>query len=389
MKALFVSHSSKMSGANISFLSVIKELSSTIDIVVLVNDKNGDFVIELKKMGVDYICSKYGWWYAQYRNNIFKRFIRVIFDLINYITSDKSPQLIERLKLYNFDLVYSNTGTIDIGAFIAKSLNLPHIWHIREFGKEDFGLISLVSTQYMYNMLNASYRLIVISKALEEKFRNIVPADKLTIIYNGFDIDNLSAIATDPFSNGLIRILVTGQVCRAKGQHLAIYAINRVRGMGYPVTLTLAGDVDRGYIHNILKKIPGRLEWLRILGNVDDVYKLRNSMDIELICSHSEAFGRVTIESMLHCIPVIASNSGANPELIKDETTGLLFESGSVEDLSKKIIRLIEDKNLYSQIVSQAYEYAKKFTINNCVNQIYSIMNKAVCNHATHSFYEE
>jgi glycosyltransferase involved in cell wall biosynthesis len=45
-------------------------------------------------------------------------------------------------------------------------------------------------------------------------------------------------------------------------------------------------------------------------------------MNIGLMCSRDEAFGRVTIEFMLHKMPVIASNSGANPELVINRING-------------------------------------------------------------------
>lgn len=52
------------------------------------------------------------------------------------------------------------------------------------------------------------------------------------------------------------------------------------------------------------------------------------------------------MESIVLGTPVIGSNIGGIPELIKNEETGLLFESGNQEDLYKKIIYLWNNKNI-------------------------------------------
>lgn len=48
-----------------------------------------------------------------------------------------------------------------------------------------------------------------------------------------------------------------------------------------------------------------------------------------------EVFGLVAAEAMMHGLPLIASKSGALPELIKDQATGLLFSPGDVDHLAE------------------------------------------------------
>ena len=37
-------------------------------------------------------------------------------------------------------MVYSNSSVFAIGALAAAELGLPHVWHLREFGRRDYGL---------------------------------------------------------------------------------------------------------------------------------------------------------------------------------------------------------------------------------------------------------
>lgn len=62
--------------------------------------------------------------------------------------------------------------------------------------------------------------------------------------------------------------------------------------------------------------------------------------------SRTEGMGRVLIEAMASGKPVIGSNVGGIPDLIEDENNGFLFESGDVDDLAKKLARLLSDPQL-------------------------------------------
>ena len=67
-----------------------------------------------------------------------------------------------------------------------------------------------------------------------------------------------------------------------------------------------------------------------------------------IMCSHNEAFGRVTIEYMLSGLPVIAYNGGATPEIIEDNVSGLLYNT--IPEMVSCIKRLEFDKELRSTI---------------------------------------
>lgn len=57
-------------------------------------------------------------------------------------------------------------------------------------------------------------------------------------------------------------------------------------------------------------------------------------------------------------LPVIASDTGANPELVSEGQTGLFYHWGDTSDLAKKIEILAEDAPLCEQMGRQAAVYA-------------------------------
>lgn len=375
MKALFVSHCNDLSGANKSLISLIEQLKSRMEIKVLCNQEYGKLTEYLKHLGIQVIFADYAWWYIKPRKNIIKQSYRKIVDTYNYKTKKITKKIINELNEEKFNFIYTNTSVVDVGAIISEALNIPHIWHIREFGQEDFGLIPILSLEQQKMVFRKASKIIVISEALKKKYISFIPHEKLQCIYNGFETENLVYIKeTYPFHRK--KILITGQVCKGKGQEQAILAINNLHKEGIDSELFIAGEIDYSYLNPILKKIGGKPSWLHILGVCKDMYLLRKDMDIELVCSRSEAFGRVILEAMLHSIPVIGSFAGGIPELIEDHKTGLLFEYGNIETLTDCIKELLFDNDLYEKIIINAREFAKKFSIQNTSRQIYTIFTE-------------
>ena len=98
---------------------------------------------------------------------------------------------------------------------------------------------------------------------------------------------------------------------------------------------------------------------------------LRQKACVEVVPSEEEAFGRVTVEAMMSRMPVIGSDSGANPELIVSGETGLLFKRGDAESLADQMQRMIENPEMISHMGDQAYERAvTNFGLNKNLDQI-------------------
>ena len=81
-------------------------------------------------------------------------------------------------------------------------------------------------------------------------------------------------------------------------------------------------------------------------------------MDVGLMLSKSEAFGRVTVEYMFNNLAVIASDTGANPELVNDRKTGYLYKLGDIASLADKMEQLINNRDLLMEMASNGYHYA-------------------------------
>jgi len=101
-------------------------------------------------------------------------------------------------------------------------------------------------------------------------------------------------------------------------------------------------------------------------------------MNVGLMLSWHEAFGRVTVEYMMHRICVIATNTSANPEIISDGDNGVLYPIDSPEILAIKIKELYNDRQCVVRYSEKGWEDAmtKYLSVTNSsrVYEIYKLL---------------
>lgn len=375
---LFVSHEDKLFGASKSLLNIIDVFSKNNNCIVVTRSENGDFAKELKKRGVEIIPARYYTWeiykdpkkfdYTWWTHRIFWVTVGRI---CNYIAVNK---IVNKLK-YKIDIVHVNSGVVDIGVALKDKLNCPLVWHLREFGFEDFGYVPYLSEKKFYSTLDKADGVIAISDAIYTKFNNNLKHAKIKRIYNGVAEDNIIENKQYHLNvNDKLVLLISGsKISKAKGQDIAINAIkmlNTKKIENLELRIAGYGDLKELGVTDIPKNV-------KFLGHVDDMKKEREHVDVELVCSKCEAFGRVTVEAMLGGIPVIGARTGGTPELINDGINGFTFEYGDIGQLAEKILFFYNNRNKLLEMGNDAQKYAKKFfLINRCAKEIEEFYNE-------------
>ncbi len=107
--------------------------------------------------------------------------------------------------------------------------------------------------------------------------------------------------------------------------------------------LILVGDGPDAPVARELADKLGVLDRLTFVGVVDRVAPLLSAADILLLPSSTESFGLVALEAMASGVPVIASDVGGIPEVIKHGVCGYLAPVGDVTQMANYAISLLED----------------------------------------------
>lgn len=137
------------------------------------------------------------------------------------------------------------------------------------------------------------------------------------IIYNSVVCENdIKYNRAKTFSIGYI-----GAISEEKGVSMLVKAFSKIKDERY--SLLLAGRVDGQYKEEI-ETIASNCS-IRFLGFLrpDDFYK---QIDLLVVPSQwQEPFGRVVVEAICNGVPVIASNKGGIPEILKGRREGVVF----------------------------------------------------------------
>ena len=122
---------------------------------------------------------------------------------------------------------------------------------------------------------------------------------------------------------------------------------------------------DMEKINQFLEENPSLIGKVRLLGKVNDLYKVLQLSDVFLLPSEQESFGLAALEAMAAETPVISSNAGGIPEVNIQGETGFLAEIGNVEAMSNYTIKLLSNDELLAEMKKNAKEQALKFDLRN------------------------
>ena len=184
-------------------------------------------------------------------------------------------------------------------------------------------------------------------------------SEKIHKIPQGTNIDDFPYMERKINMDEPIIILSVGRLSIEKGFHIAINAIASIIDEYPNIDYRIVGNgLERD---NLQKQIDGlaltnnvRLYGSLSTADLSNQYSVSHIFILPSIDLHDgyhvETQGVVLQEAQASGIPVIASHTGGIPEIIQDNTTGLLFEENNDNELSDKIKILIRDKNLYKSL---------------------------------------
>ena len=310
-------------------------------LVLLHCNGNGEKLLE--DNNIEYVKIRSFNWFVPYKPKQIIRKIKLalcyiwmpLSQVYNIIAIRKIRRLIKKEKI---QIVHINTSCSYVGAQAALLENIPFVWHIREFLEEDQERC-IWNNKKGYSLIGEANRVVAISDSIYQKYKKLLPEADIVTIYNGIDSDDFYIDHKDLFSGNGINLAIVGSINRSKGQDQAIKACEILIEEGIDnINLRIAGK-ESEYV-NFLRNYVGSKnldKWIQFIGPQSDIKQLYRDTDIVLMCSQSEAFGRVTVEAMMSGCLVIGANSGGTMELVSDNETGLLYTSGDYSDLAAKI----------------------------------------------------
>ena len=206
--------------------------------------------------------------------------------------------------------------------------------------------------------------------------RTPVDAAKLAVVPNGVPLPN-----ERPFvERQPVRLAIVGRIVGQKqhGVLLEACALLQQRLPG-AFRLDIVGTREGPFAAELDSRIAalGLGEIVRWTGFLADRDQLYGDLDILVAPAIHEPFGLTVPEACSYGLPAVAARSGAFPELIEEERTGLLFEPGDASGLAHALERLVGDAALRRRLGEAARAHVgARFTIDNMTERFLSATSR-------------
>lgn len=353
---LFLQSSSEGYGSGKIILQVIQfyQKQGLSPVVLLTN--HGPIEEELTKLNIPFFVHNLG---------ILRRKYVSPLGLINRIQKNlKAYRFLSELHhRFSFELVYSNTLAVVIGAIWAKRNKLPHIWHIHEILPGPLPLVKGLASLLEQSTPNP----IAVSQAVADHWQPLLKKSKLEVIHNGIPYraffeakPSLKQELGIPSSRFLIGMV--GRINPGKGQLFFLQIAEEILKSYADTHFVLVGDPFPGY-EPILEEIKTQIQQKGLERNVsylgfrDDIPEVMASLDIFMLPSIlPDSFPTVVLEAMASSKPVIATKSGGASEMVVNGETGILIQVGDIEEGVRALETLLSNHELSLQMGKNGQE---------------------------------
>jgi len=333
LKVLFYSHSDEVSGAEISLLLTMIHIQG---VNALLAAPEGELLQRARDNGLDVRPIR------SHRARMSRNPLDLVRGIIGIMVAGVRLRLL--ISDENPDILHANSIRAGLIALIGTCwTGTATVWHVR-----DNLPMNVVGRMIRRIAAIQATGVITISYAIRDNFSKAERLRKKTfVVYNGIPVDVLPTQPTDSMrdnlevsSSGFV-VGVVGQIALWKRQADAVQAFARF-AQNYPDSeLWIVGSPkfrseNTAYYESLQAQSRqlGLQSRIRFLGFQPDVMRVMDAIDVLLVPSENEPFGRVIIEAMLAGKPVIGTRGGGIPEIIVDGETGILVNQGDLSGMS-------------------------------------------------------
>lgn len=271
----------------------------------------------------------------------------------------------------DFQLIHAHDWLVGDAAIALKNnFKLPIVTtiHATEYGR--YNGIHTPKQQYIYGkeklLTHEAWRVIVCSNYMFDEMQRVfqTPRDKIDIIYNGIrpekkrhNFDRLKFRRR--FANDLEKIVYyVGRMTHEKGISVLLKAASKILWkMEGKVKFVIIGGGDTSHLQQQARDL-GIIEQCYFTGfmSEQDLDKFQTIADCAVFPSLYEPFGIVALESFAARVPVVVSDTGGLPEVVKHDVTGIVTHANDPCSLSWGVLEVLQNPAHSQYLVENAYE---------------------------------
>lgn len=341
-RILYLNTEHEMGGGEWSLLYLVEKLDRKRFLPIVVCTSKGTLVDELNSRNIKVIISSLG------RLKSFNQ-IPVIKTIVKLIKIIKTEQI---------DLIHTNDPRSNLlGGIVGRLTGRPIVWHARNFIVQ-----GMVDTDRIFSFL--TNKIIANSVAVSKRFERLKDfKKKVEVIYNGVNLEKFNSGIDGSrirkefnIPDGVPIVGILSRIGPGKGHEYFINAASIVRKSIPEVKFLVVGgpilEADNNELKELIKLAEdlGLYNDIIFAGHRSDIPDIMASLDLVVLATEAEPFGRVAIEAMATSKPVVATNAGGIPEVVEDKATGILVPPKDVDAMANTIIGLINDRHRMKEL---------------------------------------
>ena len=362
-KILYLNSCADISGAERSLYYLIKNLDPDLFEPLVVLGGEGKFADLLRDAKIPLVITRLSKLNKRNPLSTFA-YIKSVFDLVKII------------RKHEVDILHINGNYDGRFALAGKLGKVKCVMHLRNIvTKKIFYFDFLFLADCFISISEYVYR-------SAQKFRKISGNNR--IIYNGVDLaeTKFSTMQRNDFrrrmgilDSGLL-IGIAGQIAPVKGHLNLLQVIKRLKNKFPEFTLLIAGDTrisgNKAYEKEVFDFINANDlgTHVQYIGFIDNINEFYCGIDILVVPSLYEPFGRVIVEAMACEKVVVASNVGGGAEIIEDGVDGYLFNPHDKEEMLSALSRAIRNRDNLQMGLRARQKIENKFSIINSADKI-------------------
>lgn len=204
-------------------------------------------------------------------------------------------------------------------------------------------------------------RVIAISDCIARVMRTFgVGADRLRTVHSGVDISRFDVAPLPRKTLGIPDgVPLAGNVAALVGHKDHRTLLRAVPSIIHELPDFRLVIVGEGKLRQELEAEIARLNIVHaviLLGQRNDIPQLLRALDVFILSSSEEGLGTSVLDAMACGVPVVATNAGGIPEMVRDGETGLLAPIRDPDALAGQVVRLLRDDDLKRRLAHRARE---------------------------------
>ena len=281
------------------------------------------------------------------------------------------PGLVSLCRSVRPDVIHTNMEVVLDGLLAARFLGIPHVLHYR--GN------TLDEPKWIFDVLvrvwsSLSRQVFCISRATSALFVSRGQSGKTEVMYNPVDLEAFSvAVRSDEVRATLGArdgAPLVGTVARLHPRkdletflRAAALIHERVPATRFVVVGSAADDEERAYFARLrdLATHLGLDSAMTWAGTRRDIPVVMKALDLFVLTSRHEGFGRVVAEAMAAGCPVVVTDEGALPELVDEDRFGLRARAGDPNAFAEKSVSVLTDAELSRRLAQGGLQRSVDF----------------------------